>query len=185
MFYIQGYLSRALCKSVTRTAGTVILTDNIEGDARNVDVLALDSSPQWAEASSRMFQKSKSKGILTYRTIWLGEGPSFGSHPGLQDSEPENRRGLEEPVEEWIDTLSHENETKAVPVVFVALHACGSLTPAILQEVLSNRLNHTSSRGARGAWSVAGAIVVGCCYNLMGKQGLYHAKEMTVRKLIS
>lgn len=124
--------------------------------------------------------------MLTYRTIWLGEGPSFESHPGLQGSEPENRRGFEEVVDEWIGALSQEdesdireNETRIVPVVFVALHACGSLTPAILQEALDNRLNRVSSRRV---WFVAAVVVVGCCYNLMGKQGIHRVEENIIQK---
>ncbi|KAL5529577.1 hypothetical protein ACEPAG_5562 [Sanghuangporus baumii] len=149
----QGYLSRALC------------------DARNLHVLALDSSQNQTESSYRNSQKSKSNGTLTHRTIWLGEGPSFKSHPGFKGSEVENSKGLENVIDAWMNAFNERdesrisgNERKPDPVVFVALHACGSLTPSILQEVLSHR------QSTNRKWFAAATVVVGCCYNLMRKE---------------
>ncbi|OCB86700.1 hypothetical protein A7U60_g6158 [Sanghuangporus baumii] len=155
----QGYLSRALC---------------VEGDARNLHVLALDSSQNQAEGSYRKSQNPKSNGTFTHRVIWLGEEPSFESHPGFQGSEVENSKGLEKVIDSWMNGLNEEDEIricgserKPAPVVFVALHSCGSLTPSILQEVLSHR---QSAASANRKWFVAAAVVVGCCYNLMRKE---------------
>ncbi|KAG6900390.1 hypothetical protein C0993_011378 [Termitomyces sp. T159_Od127] len=46
-----------------------------------------------------------------------------------------------------------------VPVLLVALHACGSLTPDLFRAVLSLPENHS--------WYPAAVVAVGCCYNLM------------------
>lgn len=48
------------------------------------------------------------------------------------------------------------------PILFVALHACGSLTPAVIKAVSSTRF-----MSPNGLWKAAGCVVVGCCYNLM------------------
>jgi hypothetical protein len=61
-------------------------------------------------------------------------------------------------IDDWIPSSS-----TPVPVLLVALHACGSLTPDILRAFLSvhkNPHNHPT-------WSPVAAVVVGCCYNLM------------------
>lgn len=63
-------------------------------------------------------------------------------------------------------------------VVYVALHACGSLTPSILRAILQGMDSSTSSEGQydrKGnivrTWRMRGAVVVGCCYNLMDSSG--------------
>ncbi|CDO74570.1 hypothetical protein BN946_scf184771.g6 [Trametes cinnabarina] len=50
-----------------------------------------------------------------------------------------------------------------VPVLFVALHACGSLTPDILRAFTAQ---HRAS-SATASWTPRAAVVVGCCYNMM------------------
>ena len=57
--------------------------------------------------------------------------------------------------------------TQPTPVLFAALHACGSLTPDILRAVVSASKAdpHTT------CWEPRGAVVVGCCYNLLRPEG--------------
>jgi hypothetical protein len=63
-------------------------------------------------------------------------------------------------ISSWIaeDTISNE----IVPIVVVALHACGDLTPSILRFLTTCKLDPPRQ------WRVVGAVVVGCCYNMMG-----------------
>jgi len=77
-------------------------------------------------------------------------------------------------VDEWISDQSSgpgisQDASKAVsepiltPVLVVALHACGSLTPSTLRAFLS-RLRALNSETT---WVPRAAVVVGCCYNLL------------------
>lgn len=70
---------------------------------------------------------------------------------------------LIEAVSEWVTTTRSVNESKVIPVFFVALHACGSLTPAILRAFLSA----SSLSSADSFWKASGLVTVGCCYNLL------------------
>ncbi|KAF9561330.1 hypothetical protein CPC08DRAFT_707462 [Agrocybe pediades] len=68
-------------------------------------------------------------------------------------------------VDDWVlETSGGDcNATEgSVPVIFVGLHACGSLTPDILRA-----FTKTVSTSSRRNWQPAGLVVVGCCYNLM------------------
>ncbi|KAH7913428.1 methyltransferase domain-containing protein [Hygrophoropsis aurantiaca] len=53
------------------------------------------------------------------------------------------------------------------PVLFVALHACGSLTLDILRTFLSKHAISTNQEQTRSIWNAHSLFVVGCCYNLM------------------
>jgi hypothetical protein len=55
----------------------------------------------------------------------------------------------------------------ALSIVLVGLHACGSLTTDILSAFLASR------RRASAKWRAVGAVVVGCCYNLMREGGAF------------
>ncbi|KAJ2920506.1 hypothetical protein H1R20_g16588, partial [Candolleomyces eurysporus] len=65
-----------------------------------------------------------------------------------------------------VDTWVHagQNDGEPIPVLFVALHACGSLTPDMLRAFLARAV---SPRGARETWYPLAIVTVGCCYNLM------------------
>ena len=64
-----------------------------------------------------------------------------------------------------------------VPVLFVALHACGSLTPDILRAFL------LASTQPPAAWKPFGVVAVGCCYNLMNPTGA-NSRQMSFLLLI-
>ena len=55
--------------------------------------------------------------------------------------------------------------SRQIPLMFVALHACGSLTPSIFRAFIS------SLRNEDRAWHPQGAVVAGCCYNLIHPSG--------------
>jgi len=70
-------------------------------------------------------------------------------------------------VDEWIHATRSKDQPDngcPIPVLFVALHACGSLTLDILRAYISSR------EGA--VWSGVGVVAVGCCYNLMNPGGM-------------
>ncbi|KAF8073658.1 methyltransferase domain-containing protein [Lyophyllum atratum] len=60
-------------------------------------------------------------------------------------------------IDDWIPTTSPSSIH--TPVLLVALHACGSLTPDLFRAVLSVPSTHP--------WRPAAVVAVGCCYNLM------------------
>jgi len=117
-------------------------------------VLALDASDSQAKGAERQGLRQKSpngQGSLTYRIGSITPGTLLQS------------------VDKWITDLSPLTaESHPLPVVFVALHACGSLTPDILRTSVSEM--HGSDGGNR-SWSLKAAVIVGCCYNMMEGKG--------------
>ena len=79
----------------------------------------------------------------------------------------------------WLEDISLSNYAATVhapvqvtPVLFVALHACGSLTLDILRAFASaNRSNPSTPSSFQIPWDPQGAIIVGCCYNMMRSEG--------------
>ncbi|KIK95803.1 hypothetical protein PAXRUDRAFT_354511 [Paxillus rubicundulus Ve08.2h10] len=104
------------------------------------------------------------KGSLTHRTVHI------------------NARTLGKSVTDWLLAESPEiknrddnrsigaspNRPEHVPVMFVALHACGSLTVDVLRTFLSFHHRTSSvSNVVETEWQPHSLVVVGCCYNLM------------------
>ncbi|KAH7885135.1 methyltransferase domain-containing protein [Phlebopus sp. FC_14] len=99
------------------------------------------------------------KGSLTHRTVHISSG---SLHESIMDWL------LSDKIESYDDDDGVETSPDhpgPVPVMFVALHACGSLTTDILRTFLFH------SRRDQGTdeppWKPHSLIVVGCCYNLM------------------
>ncbi|KAI0051058.1 hypothetical protein FA95DRAFT_378509 [Auriscalpium vulgare] len=114
-------------------------------------VLALDGNPVQTKGAERRDrgrgrQPRPSKGSLTHKTLHIATDT------------------LEEAVSSWLRTLEGDPATP-IPVLFVALHACGTLTPDILRTFLTSRAGVPGPPGR--CWLAKGAIIVGCCYNLM------------------
>jgi hypothetical protein len=114
--------------------------------------------------------------------------PSRGDAPQLQD--------------QHIYGGGHRDGTNGeepIPVLIVALHACGSLTPSTIRAFLSAHREHARQRkrqhehergisisgevpgGLRrednkgdAGWIPAGLVLVGCCYNLLELGGRSH-----------
>jgi hypothetical protein len=61
-------------------------------------------------------------------------------------------------IDDWIPTTTSD---VPVPVLFIALHACGSLTPDILRAFLRARA------APHPLWTPLAVVAVGCCYNLL------------------
>ena len=120
-------------------------------------VLALDSSDTQAKGAERQglyHNPSSNRGSLTYRIARITPSTLLQS------------------VDEWIADLSPPLSAGShpPPMVFVALHACGSLATDILRTSVSAMHGRDSKK--RG-WSLKAAIVVGCCYNMMGGKGWF------------
>lgn len=82
-------------------------------------------------------------------------------------------------VDDWISHEPQDGLDRApIPVLFVALHACGSLTPDMLRSFLS-RISDSRTMGR--AWEPLSIVTVGCCYNLMfpgGKHGDFWVSDL-------
>ncbi|KAF5315094.1 hypothetical protein D9619_007015 [Psilocybe cf. subviscida] len=146
-------------------AGQGYLTRALRALLQHARILALDADHaqsagaiKWEE---RLFGKDdekdgkgKGKAGIEHRTVLIGA-----------EGDPEELR-LQKVVSEWVREGSDETEGDRgqAPVLFVALHACGSLTPALLRAFLAAS---TAQRDGDTIWRPAGAVAVGCCYNLM------------------
>lgn len=94
------------------------------------------------------------KGSLTYQTLEI------------------TSESLLEATSTWVKAEHHGDPPSAqepLPILLVALHACGSLTLDIFR-ALSSRLRHQTT-GDESQWKPAAAILVGCCYNLLREPG--------------
>lgn len=97
-------------------------------------------------------------GTLTHKTVYID--PST----------------LNNAITSWLEesTDTQDRSTHANPVLLVALHACGSLTPSILKTFVSlssrgSSINALPSSSVR--WEPRAAVIVGCCYNMMAAEG--------------
>ncbi|KAJ3523896.1 hypothetical protein NMY22_g11237 [Coprinellus aureogranulatus] len=135
----QGYLTRAL--------------GNFFPSAK---LLALDADHSQTEGAERFVKPSK-PGRIDPQTSEL---ESRISHRTILIT-PET---LLQVVDDWVDGQSEDRDGTPVSVIFVALHACGSLTPDLLRSFLS-RVSDSDS--VQRIWKPLSVVAVGCCYNLM------------------
>ncbi|KAA1473800.1 hypothetical protein DENSPDRAFT_297474 [Dentipellis sp. KUC8613] len=139
----QGYLSRALCDLGFHVLALDGDTGQTEGAKRRDDAKSKGSKPK----ASQSYAKLPTKGSLTHKTLYI------------------NSTTLKDAVSSWIDDPRAAIDRPAPSVLFVALHACGSLTPDIYRAFLD--LQRSRNGNTAEKWSPAGAVIVGCCYNLM------------------
>lgn len=118
-------------------------------------VLALDSSDTQAKGAERQgsyHKLSDDQGSLTYRVAKITPSSLLRS------------------VDKWITDISPPTvELHPPSVLFVALHACGSLATDILRATVSAMNGKDTDKRS---WSLRAAFVVGCCYNMM-ERGWY------------
>jgi hypothetical protein len=122
-------------------AGQGYLTRTLKFHLKFAHILALDADQQ------------QTRGAQKWEERLLPNASPPISHETILIS-PQN---LLATIDLWV--------SEPAPVIFVALHACGSLTPDILRAFIS------ASRSRR-TWYPAGLVAVGCCYNLMNPVGL-------------
>ncbi|ETW82003.1 hypothetical protein HETIRDRAFT_427210 [Heterobasidion irregulare TC 32-1] len=152
----QGYLSRALRDlgfHVLALDGSVIQTSGAE--QRLTKEQAKGVKRQWSEqeaspTSSVTDIYSLEAGSLTHKTVFI------------------TAETLQHSVTAWLcepNNGSPDKRLEPVPVLIVALHACGTLTPDIFRTFLA--LHRKCDIQGTIIWAPRAAVVVGCCYNLM------------------
>ncbi|KAI6166671.1 methyltransferase domain-containing protein [Pisolithus thermaeus] len=162
----QGYLSRALQEQGLH----VLALDNNENQTSGANNWKIKDALRKAHEQrrnntqngktcpSQTTPSSHSHGSLTHRTVHI---------------QPTT---LEAVIEDWLladvpNTITSSRDP--IPIMFVALHACGSLTVDVLRTFLS----HHSKPGSGRRWEPHSLVVVGCCYNLISLSGmrLFHS----------
>lgn len=111
-------------------------------------------------------------GSLTHQTICINPRSLESSiHEWLFSGEDDQIAGCTSMIGDLpVDRTARRTPMgKPVPVMMVALHACGSLTPDVLRAFLSNH-RRPSAPSVR-IWTAQALVVVGCCYNLMALEG--------------
>ncbi|KIY52182.1 hypothetical protein FISHEDRAFT_35749 [Fistulina hepatica ATCC 64428] len=141
-------LNAASVRIVDVGAGQGYLTRALKLYVGSRHLLALDSD----DAQTRGAQKAEDKlrirdGSITHKTVHI------------------TSQNLIQTVNEWIAEDTDSDDAPNMPVLFVALHACGSLTPTILRSLLEARRKRRRLR-----WTPIGVIAVGCCYNLLSPE---------------
>ncbi|KAF8585737.1 hypothetical protein K439DRAFT_1409758 [Ramaria rubella] len=149
----QGYLSRALSNYPL-----------------SMNVLALDFSEIQTKGAERRTGNVQKKLPKTARTPGVNghaSDPSGGSRSLAHEILHITPHTLQSSVSRWVSTQSASGPP--TPVLLVALHACGSLTPDILRCFLANHYDSPLLQSPNSScnWYAAGLVVVGCCYNLM------------------
>ncbi|KAH8077029.1 hypothetical protein BXZ70DRAFT_1002943 [Cristinia sonorae] len=136
-------------------------------DQLRLSVLALDCSDVQTRGAAKKEQKKghksqdseavTSEGTLVYKTVNI------------------TSETLVRATTEWLErvtTSEGSGRNAEVPVLLVALHACGSLTLDILRAIIKQ---YRAATSAMDAWTPRGAVIVGCCYNML------HAEDRVLR----
>lgn len=152
----------ALDFSQVQTKGSERRTNNITKTQRKQKLRELQLSqpaaaelrPCSSDSSQGPVGEQKREGTLLHQTIVV------------------NPTSLQQSVTEW---LSNDSTTDPIPIMCIALHACGSLTPDIFRFFVENS-RITPDR----AWFAAGLTVAGCCYNLMSPEAGACLERVTV-----
>ena len=72
---------------------------------------------------------------------------------------------------DWLSGFhSHRPREEPEPLLLVALHACGSLTLDIFRTLFAKCKDLSHGR-SDSDWKPAGAVIVGCCYNMLRPEG--------------
>ncbi|KAI0317648.1 methyltransferase domain-containing protein [Amylostereum chailletii] len=146
----QGYLSRALAQ-----VGFHVLA--LDGDA---------SQTEGAERRATSKTKSHHQDKL-FDNLPSSPGRGRGSLTHVTNHITPST--LDSSVSSWIHESVFTSECiTPVPVLFVALHACGTLTPDIFRTFVAYHHTPTNKEDCQiPLWSPIGTAIVGCCYNLM------------------
>ncbi|KAG2340147.1 hypothetical protein BDR05DRAFT_967160 [Suillus weaverae] len=121
-------------------------------------------------------------GSLTHQTICINPSTLESSiHDWLFSGEDNQIAGCTSMIGDLLvdRTERRTAEEKPVPVMMVALHACGPLTPDVLRAFLSNH-RRPSAPGVR-IWTAQALVVVGCCYNLMALEDFPLSRSLRER----
>lgn len=133
------------------------MTRTIKTYLQTTHVLALDSD-QWQTRGSQVWEERVAR----------ASGNDKPSTPILHKTIHITPDTLIPAVDDWVHETLDRIDDDPDPVLFLALHACGSLTPDILRACVN------SARRKKATWRMAGAVVVGCCYNLIKPTGKFY-----------
>lgn len=150
----QGYLTRALAASFP---GARLLA--LDADHSQTEGAERFGNPSKAHRSDPQATKLNSR--IDRRTVLIT---------------PES---LLQVVDDWVfnaQTADVVNQPP-IPVLFVALHACGSLTPDMLRAFLSRA---GDSKSILRTWRPLSVVAIGCCYNLMFPGGRHDFSHLRV-----
>ncbi|CAL1713441.1 unnamed protein product [Somion occarium] len=133
-------------------AGQAYLSRSLR-DELGLHVLALDFSQVQSHGAARREQASKSSdnetqaGSLDYEMIAVDSNSLISA------------------TEHWIQRRVHGCclNPCPTPILWVALHACGSLTLDILRAFILRRRQNDQDV----CWRPSAAVIVGCCYNMV------------------
>jgi SAM-dependent methyltransferase len=143
----QGYLSHRLAE----TTGTRVLAlDGDEGQTEGASLRGQGlSHAQRQKARQDSGSDEQGQQAVTHRTLFI-----------TSDS-------LLHAVDKWVSGLGLETAGIPYPVLVTGLHACGSLTPAVLRCFIDLYVGANNSK----VWRPSALALVGCCYNLMRDSG--------------
>ncbi|KAM5533123.1 hypothetical protein V8D89_013171 [Ganoderma adspersum] len=168
----QGYLSREL------------------RDQLHLHVLALDWSDVQTQGAARREGSKMNRKATQRRRPETDDSARKPAAPSTEQSFPPVTNGsltyittsidpdsLVTSTKGWLEdispsTIAAHAPVQVTPVLFVALHACGSLTSDILRAFASVQRSNSSAPSTPITWMPQGAVVVGCCYNMMRSEDL-------------
>ncbi|PFH53864.1 hypothetical protein AMATHDRAFT_170291 [Amanita thiersii Skay4041] len=135
-------------------AGQGYLTRTLKLYLGTTHVLALDSD-QWQTQSSKIWEER----VARHARAFGNDPPSVPIAHRTIHITPNT---LIPAIDDWVsETSTNSDHGDPDPVLLIALHACGSLTPDILRACITSLHRHNQG------WRTVGAVVVGCCYNLI------------------
>ncbi|KAF8606818.1 hypothetical protein BDV93DRAFT_604148 [Ceratobasidium sp. AG-I] len=173
----QGYLSHRLAEK----PGTRVLA--LDGDEGQTEGAALRSKGlshaerQRARVRSDNNQAIDEEGCqesstlisVTHRTLFITSDSLLGA------------------IDEWVSSLELDRGSAMdpIPVLVTGLHACGSLTPAVLRCFVdlcvgSGRKDGGGQGNGERGWRPGALVLVGCCYNLMRNLGDFPLSQTTI-----
>ncbi|KAG8691233.1 hypothetical protein FRC11_005731 [Ceratobasidium sp. 423] len=162
----QGYLSHRLAEH----AGT--------------RVLALDGDEGQTEGATL---RSKGLSHAERQRARNHEGPLTNGGDSTRLAPPVTHRtlfitsdSLLHAVDKWIGDLDFDRGTSPRPVLITGLHACGSLTPAVLR-CFVDLCTRVNQKTCDKEWTPVALALVGCCYNLMRNADDFPLSETTAR----
>jgi len=163
----KGYLSRALQEQGLH----VLALDSNEIQTSGANKWKIKDALRRAHEQRRaVFQKDHSCANPTpcspTPTVPVGNGSLTHRTVHIQ------QKSLEVAVSEWLcfGVPGFPSSQDPIPITFVALHACGSLTVDILRAFLAHWEKAEDSKSPR-TWEPHSLVVVGCCYNLISPSG--------------
>ncbi|KAG8992907.1 hypothetical protein FRB94_011199 [Tulasnella sp. JGI-2019a] len=163
-------------------AGQEYLTRNLAIPPLSFNVLALDADDHQTEGAvkrqaqlkwwqNKVFsgKKKGGNGKQDQKTQEVEDQPPPSSGTVTRATVFVDQVTLPQAIGEWVESGSDAEAvtSKSMPVLLTGLHACGSLTPAVLRSFVTLYRSQKEARDEPKdrTWKCAGIVIVGCCYN--------------------